>query len=177
MLPRENRERLPAKHRSNCEQLFQCGPAKPSATARAQRSLGCRDGSERVGGACKLVAQRRAVRSGARKRELLSRRLEVPRAHDELRRLTETLNATLQRIEASSKRITRFTADVSHDLRTPVAVIRTIAAVTLRRPRSESQYAEARRRGVLPDGLFLRDCLSCRQWSCAEIHAESFAPD
>lgn len=73
----------------------------------------------------------------------LSRRLEVPRARDELRRLTETLNAMLQRIETSFKRITRFTADASHDLRTPVAVIRTIAEVTLRRPRTESQYTEA----------------------------------
>ncbi len=73
----------------------------------------------------------------------LSRRLEVPRARDELRRLTETLNAMLARIETSFKRITRFTADASHDLRTPVAVIRTIAEVTLRRPRTESQYMEA----------------------------------
>ncbi|MFZ1972820.1 MAG: ATP-binding protein [Candidatus Acidiferrales bacterium] len=73
----------------------------------------------------------------------LSRRLEVPRARDELRRLTETLNAMLERIETSFKRITRFTADASHDLRTPVAVIRTIAEVTLRRPRTESQYTEA----------------------------------
>jgi signal transduction histidine kinase len=73
----------------------------------------------------------------------LSRRLEVPRARDELRRLTETLNAMLQRIETSFKRITRFTADASHDLRTPVAVIRTIAEVTLRRPRTEGQYTEA----------------------------------
>jgi heavy metal sensor kinase len=73
----------------------------------------------------------------------LSRRLEVPRARDELRRLTETLNAMLQRIETSFKRITRFTADASHDLRTPVAVIRTIAEITLRRPRTESQYTEA----------------------------------
>jgi heavy metal sensor kinase len=73
----------------------------------------------------------------------LSRRLEVPHARDELRRLTETLNAMLQRIEASFKRITQFTADASHDLRTPVSVIRTIAEVTLRRPRTEPQYTEA----------------------------------
>jgi len=73
----------------------------------------------------------------------LSHRLEVPRARDELRRLTETLNAMLQRIETSFKRITQFTADASHDLRTPVSVIRTIAEVTLRRPRTESEYADA----------------------------------
>jgi heavy metal sensor kinase len=73
----------------------------------------------------------------------LSRRLEVPRARDELRRLTETLNAMLQRIETSFKRITQFTADASHDLRTPVSLIRTTAEVTLRRTRTEEQYSEA----------------------------------
>jgi len=73
----------------------------------------------------------------------LSRRLEVPRARDELRRLTEHLNAMLDRIEASVKRITQFTADASHDLRTPLALIRTNAELALRRPRSESEYREA----------------------------------
>jgi heavy metal sensor kinase len=73
----------------------------------------------------------------------LSRRLEVPRAKDELRRLTEHLNAMLDRIETSVKRITRFTADASHDLRTPLALIRTSAELVLRRPRSEPDYREA----------------------------------
>jgi len=73
----------------------------------------------------------------------LSRRLEVPRAKDELRRLTEQVNAMLDRIETSVKRITQFTADASHDLRTPLALIRTNAELTLRRPRSESEYREA----------------------------------
>jgi heavy metal sensor kinase len=75
--------------------------------------------------------------------ENLSRRLEVPEPRDELRRLTETLNAMLARIEASFRRITQFTADASHDLRTPVAVIRTTAEIALRRPRSEGEYREA----------------------------------
>ena len=73
----------------------------------------------------------------------LSRRLEVPRAKDELRRLTEQVNAMLDRIEASVKRITQFTADASHDLRTPLALIRTSAEIALRRPRSDSEYREA----------------------------------
>jgi heavy metal sensor kinase len=72
----------------------------------------------------------------------LSRRLEVPRAKDELRRLTEQVNAMLDRIEASVKRITQFTADASHDLRTPLALIRTNAELALRRPRSDSEYRE-----------------------------------
>jgi heavy metal sensor kinase len=73
----------------------------------------------------------------------LSQRLEVPRPRDELRRLTEALNAMLERIDASFKRITQFTADASHDLRTPVTVIRTVAEVTLRKPRTKEQYTEA----------------------------------
>ena len=72
----------------------------------------------------------------------LSRRLEVPRAKDELRRLTEQLNAMLDRIEVSVKRITQFTADASHDLRTPLALIRTNAELALRRTRTDSEYRE-----------------------------------
>jgi heavy metal sensor kinase len=72
----------------------------------------------------------------------LSSRLAVPPAHDELRRLSETLNAMLARIEASVKRLTQFTADASHDLRTPIALIRSSAELALRRPRSEDEYRE-----------------------------------
>jgi heavy metal sensor kinase len=73
----------------------------------------------------------------------LSGRLSVPGPQDELRRLTETLNDMLARIEASFKRITQFTADASHDLRTPVALIRTSAELALRRSRTEEEYREA----------------------------------
>jgi heavy metal sensor kinase len=72
----------------------------------------------------------------------LSGRLAIPGPQDELRRLTETLNEMLARIESSFKRITQFTADASHDLRTPIALIRTSAELTLRRPRSEEEYRE-----------------------------------
>jgi heavy metal sensor kinase len=73
----------------------------------------------------------------------LSRRLEVPEPRDELRRLTETLNSMLDRIEISFRRITRFTADASHDLRTPVTIIRATAEITLRKRRTESEYQDA----------------------------------
>jgi heavy metal sensor kinase len=72
----------------------------------------------------------------------LSRRLEVPEARDELRRLTQTLNAMLQRIETSFNRITQFTADASHDLRTPVTIVRTAAELSLRRRRTSAEYRE-----------------------------------
>lgn len=73
----------------------------------------------------------------------LSRRLELPKAHDELRQLTETLNVMLDRIEHSFRRITQFTADASHDFRTPIAIIRTTSEIALRRPRADSEYRES----------------------------------
>lgn len=79
----------------------------------------------------------------------LSRRLEVPEPRDELRRLTETLNAMLARIEASFQSITQFTADASHDLRTPLAVIRTTAEIALRRSRPDGEYKDALSRILL----------------------------
>lgn len=73
----------------------------------------------------------------------LSRRLAVPRASDELQRLATTLNEMLARLEAAFQRITQFTADASHELRTPVSIMRTNAEIALRKPRSEAEYREA----------------------------------
>jgi len=66
----------------------------------------------------------------------LDRRLEVPRAGDELARLARTLNGMIERLERSFTRVRRFTADAAHELRTPLAVIRTSAEVALREPRA-----------------------------------------
>ncbi len=52
-------------------------------------------------------------------------RLPLPRAHDEIRRLGETLNEMLDRLERSFERERRFVADASHELRTPIAVVKT----------------------------------------------------
>ena len=73
----------------------------------------------------------------------LSSRLKVPKVHDELRLLTDTLNDMLARIESSVDRITQFTADASHDLRTPLALIRSSSELALLRSRTEEEYREA----------------------------------
>lgn len=72
----------------------------------------------------------------------LSERLVVPVAKDELRQLSETVNDMLRRLDAAFTRITQFTADASHELRTPIAVIRTTSEVILERPRSVEEYEE-----------------------------------
>jgi heavy metal sensor kinase len=73
----------------------------------------------------------------------LAMRLAVPQTGDELERLATTLNEMLSRFDTAFQRITQFTADASHELRTPVAVIRTSAELALRQPRAETEYREA----------------------------------
>jgi heavy metal sensor kinase len=62
----------------------------------------------------------------------LDRRLPVLNPHDELGRLSATINAMIARLEQSFAEIRRFTADASHELRTPVTLIRTEAEVAYR---------------------------------------------
>ena len=73
----------------------------------------------------------------------LGSRLEKLDTGDELQRLSDTLNEMLDRIESAFRRVTEFTADASHELRTPVSLIRTEAELALRRSRGEAQYQEA----------------------------------
>lgn len=53
----------------------------------------------------------------------LHRRVPLPEAEDELRRLGEVLNAMLARIESGFLQSRRFTADASHELRTPLTIM------------------------------------------------------
>lgn len=61
----------------------------------------------------------------------LSLRLRVPSTGDEMQLLSETLNGMLARVEASFRQITELTANASHELRTPIAIIRTASEVAL----------------------------------------------
>jgi heavy metal sensor kinase len=72
-------------------------------------------------------------------------RLPLPRADDEIRRLAETLNRMLDRIEASLERQRVFVADASHELRTPLAVLRAELELAERSERSRDELEAALR--------------------------------
>ena len=72
----------------------------------------------------------------------LKHRLSVPKTNDELQALAETWNELLARLEAAVGRLTQFTSDISHDLRTTITVMLTTVDFALRRNRTESYYRE-----------------------------------
>ena len=78
----------------------------------------------------------------------LAARLRVPGTNDEVARLAQTLNAMLARIENGFRSIERFTADASHELRAPLALIMTAGEVSLRRERSREELTEVVRKIV-----------------------------
>ncbi|MFZ0589645.1 MAG: heavy metal sensor histidine kinase [Bryobacteraceae bacterium] len=94
----------------------------------------------------------------------LSERLTVPETRDEIQCLAETWNDMLERLESAVAKISQFTADASHELRTPIAIIRFAAERVLRRSRTEAEYRETllqiqneseRMTGLIEDLLYL----------------------
>jgi len=69
----------------------------------------------------------------------LSRRIELPGPDDELKQLSDTFDAMLARLDAAFAAQRQFVADASHELRNPLAIIRTNVDVALADPRADPE--------------------------------------
>jgi len=105
-----------------------------------------------------------ALQASAIGAENLDDRVEAPENGDELARLASVLNHLLERLEGSFRQQKAFMADASHELRTPVSIIRGEAEVVLSREhRSEAEYRaslaiisdESKRLSRIVENLFL----------------------
>ena len=114
-----------------------------------------------VGSALRPVA---ALRRGAEDITTTrqARRLPVPDADDEVRRLALTLNDMLERLERSSARQRSFVADAAHELRSPLTAIRTQLEVARAHPQqadwpqvSTDALADVERLSRLVDDLLV----------------------
>ena len=76
--------------------------------------------------ASKAIAPVEEIRQAAKRitARRLDQRLPVPPTNDEIAGLIEVLNATFERLQRSFEQSARFSADASHHLKTPIAVLR-----------------------------------------------------
>lgn len=91
----------------------------------------------------------------------IDQRLPVINRHDELGELSVALNSTFDRLEKAMGAMRNFTSDAAHELRSPLAVLRTEAEIALRRDRTVEELravvattlTETRRLGDIVDQL------------------------
>ncbi len=122
----------------------------------------------------RLITEVREITDG----RSLHRRLARPGADDELGRLTETLNTMMGRLELSFGALRRFTADASHELKTPLTVLRAGVERLMADPRMpsaglpvlEETLAEINRMTELVEGLLT---LARADEGRAELHREA----
>ncbi len=74
--------------------------------------------------------------------ENLTERLHPRETGDEMDDLIHTINEMIARLETSFKRMAEFTADASHELKTPICAMRGEAEVLLLKARTPEEYQE-----------------------------------
>lgn len=78
-------------------------------------------------------------------RRSLNERIPLPDNQDELYDLTSSINELVSRMQKAIEREEQFTADASHQMRTPLAVLKGTLEVLIRKPRTEEEYQEKTR--------------------------------
>jgi heavy metal sensor kinase len=73
----------------------------------------------------------------------LQARLPNTNPHDEFGQLATVINDTLARLEGSFSQLKQFTADASHEVRTPLTALRVVGEVALRKPTDATALREA----------------------------------
>lgn len=72
----------------------------------------------------------------------LEARIDITETDSELGQLSQVLNQTFERLHASFERQRQFTADASHELRTPITILLSETQRILKRERSSEEYRE-----------------------------------
>ena len=73
----------------------------------------------------------------------LSARLNSSKNEDEINQLVNEVNSLLKRLEASFEKISQFSSDASHELKTPLTIIRGEIEIALRKERSIDEYKDS----------------------------------
>jgi signal transduction histidine kinase len=101
-----------------------------------------------LAGAALRPVERMRRRAAEISAETPGERLPVPETRDELERLGSTLNEMLGRLEEGLQRERDFVADAGHELRTPLALLRTELELALRHGQSQADLRDALRASV-----------------------------
>jgi len=93
----------------------------------------------------------------------LTRRVPEPTTDDEIRRLANTMNDMLGRLDEAARRQRRFVSDASHELRSPLAAIRTTLEVALAHP-DKAPWPTIVARAASRRAGWRTSCSSCSPW-------------
>ncbi|MGD0916434.1 MAG: ATP-binding protein [Thermodesulfobacteriota bacterium] len=75
----------------------------------------------------------------------LNQRIKPLRVKDEISRLIETFNEMISRLDQSFRQIKQFSTDASHELKTPLTILKGEVEVTLRKRRTSDEYEQTLR--------------------------------
>lgn len=105
----------------------------------------------------------------------LAARIDVRDTDTELGQLASVLNQTFDRLQTAFEQQVRFTADASHELRTPVSILLAQTQMALSKPRADEEYREALdscRRAALRMKLLTESLLSLARFDSNGADAE-----